>query len=662
MAIMQSDFRSTGYTSIHSDDPSDTVEDFVRVPSATLTTPDVDDVSRFEPLSFEDSQSQATSTARHFSSLSTLAQLALDVILMVPAILFLVYAGHVLGHDGRHMDLRPVPTLIEAARFGPTIFPIAYTVALGNCYRAFAAWKLERGIKVLMLEYMLGSRTLFSAVTTQLKFRSRRPMALVLVIPWILSPVGGQAALRVVETPPMNISTSSPVTYLEFKSRLTNLGSNDARAYLTLPAAASAFSAALASPRTAKLAGQDIYGNVKIPLVEGFESMHMIRGSGGWYDVRDAPNVTYSSILGLPFIANNTGTNITFGVQTSYLYTTCRVRHFEEYQFKDRLQYMRSQSRLTGAYSNGSTLALQVGHLPTNFTTTTRSSYEPTPMKILFTSFNPDGVTNSSCGVTTTHVEAEIFCHSTNCTVVRVRRSTLDDATPLLTVLDFDFETQTSATSTANAFFDSFVNATDTPWSYKWEAQLRPSPLELYFTEQDYPYSVESYGRVIWPIGDTLFSQRFSQLLNAWWIANIAPFAVTGNFASSRTSDYQIRTVSGNFIPDIRVLHCNRTWFIVLIVASSAMLIADILAAVFGTLRKGPDILDNPSSLLRDSPFVNVKSLPSTEDAVDHAKKLKDVIVVLGDSQTERRVGRMAIGTTDEVKAASEVDPKRVYC
>lgn len=586
---------------------------------------------------------------------------------MIPAILSLIYAGLVRGHDGRHMDLGLVPKLLEAAKFGPTVFPIAYTAVLANCYRNYAAWKLEResGITVLTLEYLLGSRTLFSAVTTQLKLRSRRPLALMLLIPWILSPLGGQAALRVVETQPVTTATSSPVSYLEFRSRFANIGSNNARAYLTLPAAASAFGAVLASPRTAKLAGQDNYGNIRIPLVEAFETTHMFEGSGDWYVVQDAPNVTYASMLGLPFDANNTGTNITFKVQTSYLYTTCTVHHYEELQFKDRLEYLRSRTPLIGAYSNGRTLVLQVGHLPKDSAAANRSSYEPTPLKILFTSFNPDGVTNSSCSVTTSYVEAEVFCHGTNCTVVRVRRSTLNSVAPLPTVLDFNFQTQSPDTSTVAAFFDSFVNATDTPWSYKWMSQLRPSPLELSFTEQDDPYSVESYGDVIWPIGDTLFSQRFSQLLNAWWIANIAPFAVTGNFAAGpQTSDsaFRVQTVYGDMIPDIRVLHCNGTWLTTLIIASSAMLIAAIVAAVLGALRKGPDILDSPSSLLRDSPFVNTESLSSTGDATEHAKTLKDVNVAMGDSQAGEPVGRMAIGTTDLVQAASKLQPKRRYC
>lgn len=91
------------------------------------------------------------------------------------------------------------------------------------------------------------------------------------------------------------------------------------------------------------------------------------------------------------------------------------------------------------------------------------------------------------------------------------------------------------------------------------------------------------------------------------------------------------------------------------------MLIAVILAAALGALRKGPDILDYSASLLRDSPFVNVGPLQSAQGTIEHARKLKDVKVVVGDAQPEQMVGRMAIGTTDAVKPASKLEPTRLY-
>jgi hypothetical protein len=662
---MPSDSASMEYALLGTGDSGPRNESASAIHLTALTSQDAHHVPVREHLFIEEPHSKAATPARRFWSLSAFSQLFIDLLLASSAVVFLIFAYLVQHHEGRQMDIPPVPALRAAARYGPTIFPIAFTAVVANCLKTISAWKLERGITVLSLEYLLGSRTVFSAVTTPLKLRSPSTLIPLLVSLWALSPLGGQAALRVVETLPTTASTSMPVSHLEFKSELQNTGSNGPAADITLPAAVGAFSAALSSPRLVKLAGQDIYGNVKIPLWEYFESISAQGSADGWYNVQDFPNVTYASILGLPIKGYSMGTNLTFEMQTSYLYTTCRVSHDDNFNFASRLQYMANRSYLAsnGTYSNVRSLIIEVGHLPLHFAPMGVLAYDPTPMELLFTSFNTGGVTNSSCSVTTSHVEVEVFCHNTNCTVNRIRRSTLGDATAIPTVLDFDFVTRTSKTLTPVWFFDSFVNATDTPWSYKWVTQFRSSPLEIYFTEQHNPYSVSTDGDVIWPIGDTLFSHRFSQLLNAWWIANIAPFAIAGNFLPLDTPQpsYRYQNISGNMTPDTLVLHCQHTWLIVLVIASLTMLFAGILAAALGALRKGPDILDYSASLLRDSLFVNVKPLQSTQGAIEHARKLKDVTVVVGDARPEQMVGRMAIGTTDAVRAASKLETTRLY-
>lgn len=122
---------------------------------------------------------------------------------------------------------------------------------------------------------------------------------------------------------------------------------------------------------------------------------------------------------------------------------------------------------------------------------------------------------------------------------------------------------------------------------------------------------------------------------------------------------YQIAT--GNLIPDVLVLHCHRAWLALLVVASSALLSAGLLAAVLEALRKGPDVLDYSTTQLRDAPFVDAGSLPSTEDAIEHARRLKKVKVVIGDSQLEQIVGHVTFGTTNMVMAMSRLDSGRRY-
>ena len=164
-----------------------------------------------ERFSVEEAHSRPTKAARRVYSVSTLSQLFIDLVLATPAVLFLAFAYLVRHHDGQHIEVDPVPALRVAARYGPTVFPIAFAAVVANCLKAISAWNLERGITVISLEYLLGSRTVFSAVTTPLKLRSMSALAPFLILLWALSPLGGQASLRLVEITPTTIATSSPV-------------------------------------------------------------------------------------------------------------------------------------------------------------------------------------------------------------------------------------------------------------------------------------------------------------------------------------------------------------------------------------------------------------------------------------------------------------------
>jgi len=251
-------------------------------------------------------------------------------------------------------------------------------------------------------------------------------------------------------------------------------------------------------------------------------------------------------------------------------------------------------------------------------------------------------------------------------------------APPERTVLNYNFVDDTPSTIQKLFFFEASMNASDTPWSYNWVTQFKFSPLENYFVQPDSPYTAiqdlgtgACQGEDIWPIGDSLFSRRVSQLLNTWWITNVAPFAVTGDFRTHENGgdamatsyfSYQYQNTTGSSIADMSVLRCNHAWLTVLFIASSTILVAGLLAAAFGSLRRGPEVLGYSTSLLRDSPHVsNAGRLHSMEDAVTHARRLQNVKVVLGDTKAEALLGHIAVGTTDAAEALHAARRGRIY-
>jgi hypothetical protein len=189
-------------------------------------------------------------------------------------------------------------------------------------------------------------------------------------------------------------------------------------------------------------------------------------------------------------------------------------------------------------------------------------------------------------------------------------------------------------------------------------ADPHSTPIEYYFTNPAGPYfpPFENMwrGAPIYSIGDRLFSQQFSQLLNTFCTSSVVPFAVTGNFSTegpvngtlpSQLSTYSYRNTSGTMTPDFLQLNYHRGWLITLIVTSLVMLCASIRVAVLGLLRRGSDILDRTTSLLKDSPCVCIGAATSGE-----RRRLKKVMICLGDARDREKRGSFVVGTTDFVR------------
>jgi hypothetical protein len=73
-----------------------------------------------------------------------------------------------------------------------------FAAIFGRFLTSLTAWRLERGVDVAAVEYLTGSRTVFGAISTPFRLRIfHRTLPLLLAL-WSLSPLGGQASIRVV--------------------------------------------------------------------------------------------------------------------------------------------------------------------------------------------------------------------------------------------------------------------------------------------------------------------------------------------------------------------------------------------------------------------------------------------------------------------------------
>ncbi|KAH6986973.1 hypothetical protein EDB80DRAFT_817655 [Ilyonectria destructans] len=536
---------------------------------------------------------------------SLLQQLVLDLLLGLPAIGFFIYAIFLSWNDGKPINIDPVPTLQVASSYGPTIFPIAFAAVASNLMKAGAAWKLKRGITVLSLELLLGSRTIFSSITSPMSLRAFNSLTPFILALWALSPLGGQAALRVFEVG--HSAQEWPFWFLNIHQKLPYVLYQTVMPSAELAISLAAFTTALASPMHLKTASQDVFGHVKVPMIEPYLKS-ISPGNDGWYEVGKVNGTTeiiYSSLAGIPTSPSGgfkSHANYTFRLQTSYLNTRCSLVEYSNVTTSEWKKIIKP-----GIYHEGNPDA-PLNVTPSNFfsngrtlliETKPRNNMSQKPQELVFASISRGTVTNATCQLTTTPGWLGL--------------------SPL--------------------------------WG--------PTPMEQYFTNPDSPFDIAYQNPQISGIADDTFSRRFSQLLNTFWITSVAPFDAINNLTlqeqrpigfdiSDTASDY-LKT-NGTRTSDTPVLKVHRVWLGILVMASLATLLAAFFASILNVLRRGPDILDFTTRLIRDTPYMNVETTAiPMQNGAEYTRKIRHVRICLGNVKTEQGREYIAIGTMDKV-------------
>ena len=211
-----------------------------------------------------------------------------------------------------------------------------FTAIVGRFLISLAAWRLECGVEVAAVEYLAGSRTVFGTISTPFRLKLlHRTLPVVLVL-WSLSPLGGQASLRVVYPGPMNYTVPISYTNSLTPSEKIRGGGRGGDSSTT---GSQVFFAALLSPPLTNEGRQDIFGNLNVPLVE--QSSVPLRGltpdEDNWYFIGSGPSddretITYSSLIGLYVSTKGSrgGVDHFFNIETSYLYSDCSLKKSDD--------------------------------------------------------------------------------------------------------------------------------------------------------------------------------------------------------------------------------------------------------------------------------------------------------------------------------------------
>ncbi|RPA77343.1 hypothetical protein BJ508DRAFT_417164 [Ascobolus immersus RN42] len=312
----------------------------------------------------------------------------LDVGRILIVIALMAFGAAAYMSNGKPVTDPKARMIKEASRWFTSVFPIAYTALMVKTLRDIALALLVRGTHLMTVEQLLQNSSVGATVITGMKFRGIHVIPLVLFFVWAFSPLGGQGALRLLDTVDQVDSERNGVAYYVLPNATTIFHNNTARRgdlsrYLAVNHLF--ISSMVSSTRPDRDAmRRDNLGHVRIPRLS---TLTKKPDRDGWVSVSTADDVwddgfQYSSFLGLPTVTNSSSSRNTFTIHNSYFEFKCSekrwissVQHPEisenpkEKHFPDNERYLAAmQSKVVKESSDGTNKdvrsMLNVGILP----------------------------------------------------------------------------------------------------------------------------------------------------------------------------------------------------------------------------------------------------------------------------------------------------------
>ncbi|KAA8893545.1 hypothetical protein FN846DRAFT_978353 [Sphaerosporella brunnea] len=568
----------------------------------------------------------------------------------------------------------------------PTLYPVLFAALMAHALRCFALRMVERGTTIGRLEQLLGSTTFGGTLLTHSMLRLFNISALLLVALWSLSPLGGQASLRMVTVQPHIKEAIDASLWYRSSSESPIFDSGSGRV-MTLPKVNALFMSTILVPESTRNASQDIYRNVKIPMIEELSFAGL--GPGGWLTVDNTSGVEYAGFLGIPVAGIPSDATVNFTLDTSYLRLDCAELEKRSWG----LPANETLNQETGGFANN-TFMLYTADADANrsVSTTIRNDTAAAARSLVFISRNSNnasvieaGVTFARCRLTMSHVASRVLCNDGSCRVTSMRRSELPQAPANITLFDG------TGPAITFSFFSQFTNA----------AGPRVRGADCTLTERFLydPGSAFNIGRSdcvdLFSVAPAVFSRRLTQLLNTYLGASQAPASVAGisqdldtlqpppdiSALSGDNSTLPLGAVShaqnldAPFLARRTAAKVTRTdqryvlqwhWFAIFMVSTLVLLVVSLAGTIIQFSTIVPDVFGYASSFTRDNPFVDIPpdADVSALDGLDRAKMLRDLRVKMADVRPAEEVGHIAFVTSTR---GSGRDPARVrlgrsYC
>jgi hypothetical protein len=547
----------------------------------------------------------------------------------------------------------------------------------------------------------MGSRTVGGTIITHIRLRHFSLVGLGLILLWLLSPVGGQAVLRILSTTlTQGMSSSATMNYLNTRQQVyAGLPTFDS----WYPGFAGIFTASLLAPTAVKTGPVDLWGNIKIPYFSGLSNV--TEDVNGWKQVPQT-NYTpsYSSIFGIPISGIPAG-NSTFNVQSTYVDLTCSNRTSNRTRI---LNFFQNPGLIStnGPFVSAQNVTFQtlwtIGYLGDNVTSLTKNitvqsldsldSQTETetflPGLMLYQDFTGvQNVTSIYCTPSQTYVESIITCNQSSptaiqsCAVTAQRLSLLPHMPNTLTLFSYPevFNGLSSllprSTQQLNNI-DLIQNYLANPLSNSFiQSALWPSfttpPTEsrlLNISLQDFGDRLGSLINAFMQgsiINSTSYLTGDSSTLPSQQAAT-SPTALTAQISSLSPA---LTITTNSTLPGTEIYTVSWPFFSLFLFSSLMIPLAALISFILSRLTLSRDYLGYVSSLARESQYVTFPNGGVGLDGLQRTRMCREMRVRLGDvgdvdggfsigTGVALTVGMMALGNE---KGTRGLDRRKLY-
>ncbi|KAI0442512.1 hypothetical protein F4803DRAFT_551098 [Xylaria telfairii] len=622
-----------------------------------------------------------------------------DGILALVAAGFIVFAFLVLTNDGMPDSPGSLgQSLLTAASYGPTIFPVIFAAIMGRTLKLIATWKLQCGSKFGRIEQLLASNTLFGTFSSHIQLRSFDLVGLLVVAVWLASPLGSQASLRTVYPTSVALQASDEVMFLDPQTPYYMGESSSSSSFQTI--GRSLFgSALLYATSNPGHSTQDVWGSLRIPMLEAMDNAESL----DWIHIRNASNITYSSLVGVPFKLGQQQGSTDFTLNVSYVSLDCPTfaitnktgrpgmfTNFSDPNSRPALNDQRN-SWISAAISNSRyyvpsgdawTLAqlaatncsggcsctippMIPGDYSNLHTDNCTKGLWPA-RRLIWESNTDDTLAHVDCNLHTTYADVNYTCAGAGkpCEAKGIRRSPSPRNPRNATV--FDDDGWVSGGGNIQAFIQQFTELNELPGS----RYLVPIVAYLMSPDEALTWTSNQYDRNVIQAGRTQFEHRLSQLINTLHTIGSAPYTVASTAPVS--SEYNttqrpeiypqnVTTVPMTVTAEQRVIRCDRGWLAVLLLSSFTVLAAALASVVVRRRVLVPDVLGSLTLVTLDNRCEHIAMGGSTLDGIERARLLKHVPVRMVDVNPSGVHGRLALSGSRNDSLIGNIESSRLY-